>query len=90
MKAKIKSFLLRLVKKYLLMDHKFLPSTLIRTRGSSSLFEVEAVMYDLELKPVLITKRYGSTTGKVYSITHPGELEFIEHKGMAHSGTDIS
>jgi hypothetical protein len=87
-KEKFNKFLVSFLKK-LLRKPKFLTSDLIKTRNGDVLYEVEAVMYDLSLEPVIIAKRYPGGT-KVYSISYPTVLDYVEYKGKAPGSMDVS
>ena len=77
----MKKLIVKLLMK-LLRKPKFLTSDLIRTRNGDTIYEVESVMYDLQLEPVIIVKKYPGGT-KIYSVSYPTILDYVEHKGKA-------
>ena len=85
----MKKFLLNIIKRFLLRKHKFKTTDLIKTKNGASLFEVELMAYDSNLEPVLFVKMYPGGT-KTYSISYPSILEYVEHKGIASGGMDIT
>lgn len=86
---KLKQLIVDFIINKLLRRHKFLPTTLIKTSNGSTLFEVEMILYDIKLEPVTIVKKYGSTSGQVYSISYPSILDYVEHKGLAPGGMEV-
>ena len=89
---KVKQFFRNLIIKLAqkaIRKHAFLPTTLIRTRNGSGILEVEALMYDKGLEPVLIVKKYGGN-GQLFSVSYPAVLEFVEHKGIAPSVLEVN
>jgi len=79
----------KFIRKHILMDHKFKPTDIIKSRNGDQLFEVEETYYDRDLEPVYIVKKYGSSSGQVYSISYPTILDFIEYKGKAPGSNTV-